>query len=143
MPTLDFAFLADAAEAEPGRKFYVLGGGIDQIHARGFPVVHPHLSLVMRFQVHGTETGRQHSLEVRLMNSDGGELAKIEGMLEPQGTPAPGRELGVNLVINMQNLRFEASGDYSVEILMNNQHMKSLPLRVAQVQTPAAGPSSN
>ncbi|MBI4728106.1 MAG: hypothetical protein HY775_01180 [Acidobacteria bacterium] len=131
MPTLDFAFLADAADAEPGRKFYVLGGGVDQVHARGFPVVHPHLALLMRFLVHPTETGRPHSLEVRLMDCDGGELAKIEGLLEPQGTPMSGRELGVNLVINMQSMRFERAGDYSVEILMNNQHMKSLPLRVA------------
>jgi hypothetical protein len=38
MPALDFAFLADAAEAEPGRKFYVLGGGIDQLAGPSFPL---------------------------------------------------------------------------------------------------------
>ena len=44
MPKLDFAFLADAAEAEPDKKFYVLGGGVDSIGAQAFPVVHPHLA---------------------------------------------------------------------------------------------------
>lgn len=132
MPTLDLAFLADSAEAEPGRKFYVMGGGIDQISGPRFPLVHPHISLLMRFLLHPTETGHSHHLEIRLMDSDGGELARIDGNLDAQGTPQPGRELGVNLVINFQNTRFDRAGDYSVEILMNNQHMKSLPLRVGQ-----------
>src|SRR2546428_10751044 len=84
MPTLDFAFLADAAEAEPGRKFYVLGGGIDQIAGPQFPLFHPHMSLVMRFLIHPTELGLKHHLEVRMIDADGGELAKIEGDIETQ-----------------------------------------------------------
>lgn len=143
MPYLDFAFLADAAEADPGRKFYVLGGGIDRIAGPAFPLMHPHMSLVMRFMVHPAESGRAHHLEVRLMDSDGGELARIEGNIEPHGAAAPGREIGVNLVINMANTRFERPGDYSLEILMNNQHQKSLPLAVGQVPAPQAPPSAN
>jgi uncharacterized protein DUF6941 len=131
MPTLDFAFLADAAEAEPGRKFYVLGGGIDQIAGPQFPLIHPHMSLVMRFLVHPTELGLQHHLEVRMIDADGGELAKIEGDIQAQGQVQTGRESGVNMVINFANARFERPGDYALEVLMNNQHMKSLPLRVA------------
>ena len=131
MPRLDFAFLADAAEAEPARKFYVLGGGIDQIHARQFPTVHPHMALLMRFLVHPAETDRRHRLEVRLMDSDGGEVLRVDGTLEPQGAGPPGREIGVALVLNFQHTRFEGPGDYSIEILMNDQHMKSLPLRLS------------
>ncbi len=135
MPTLDFAFLADSAEAEPGRKFYVLGGGVDVISGPATPLVHPHLSLLMRFLVHPAELGRAHRLEVKLVDADGGELAKLEGELEAGiGAPA-GRPAAVNVVINMANTRFERAGDYAVEILMNDQHQKSLPLRV---QTPSA-----
>lgn len=130
MPELDFAFLSDAAEAEPGRKFYVLGGGIDVIAGASVPLVHPHMALLMRFLVHPTELGRSHLLEVRLIDADGAELARIEGQLEAQSGGPPGRPAGVNVVINMANTRFEQAGDYSVEILMNNQHQKSLPLRV-------------
>jgi hypothetical protein len=117
MPALDFAFLADAAEAEAGRKFYVLGGGIDQLNAQRFPATHPHFALLMRFLVHPTETEGRHHLDLRLIDEDGGELARIEGTLEPHGAGQPGRELGVNLVINFQNVRFEHPGDYSIEIL--------------------------
>jgi hypothetical protein len=133
VPHLDFAFLSDAAEAEPGRKFYVLGGGIDQIAGPAFPLFHPHMSLLMRFLVHPTELDRKHRLDVRLVDADGRELAKIEGDIEASGSGAPGREAAVNMVINMANTRFENPGDYSVEVLMNNQHMKSLPLRVSQI----------
>ena len=130
MPKLDFAFLADAAEAEPGRKFYVLGGGVDSIGAQTFPVVHPHLALLIRVLVHPTETGRAHDLEIRLIDSDGGELAKMEGNFTANPGGPPGRELPINISLGMSNIRFEKPGDFSIELLVDNQHVKSLPLRV-------------
>src|SRR5947209_2361758 len=128
MPTVDFAFLADAAEAEPGRKLYVMGGGIDSIGAPVYPVVHPHLALVLRLLVHPTEANRNHVLEIRLMEPDGGELTKVEGSFSASdaGVP-PGREIPMNMVLNFWSTRFERPGDYGIEIMINNQHMKSLP----------------
>lgn len=131
MPTLDFAFLADAAEAEPGRKLYVLGGGIDQIAGHQYPLVHPHMSLVMRWLIGPTEMNARHRLEVRLVDADGHELAKIEGDIEANGMPPAGQNASVNMVINMANTRFERPGDYAFEISMNGSHGKSMPLRVA------------
>ena len=133
MPSLEFAFLADAAEAEPGRKFYVLGGGIDQIAGPEFPLTHPHMSLVMRFLVHPPEVGRNHHLEVRLVDADGHELARIEGDINTAPSEPLGREVAVNMVINLVNSQFEKPGDYALDIMMNNQFQKSLPLRVSQV----------
>lgn len=133
MPKLDFAFLADAAEAEPGRKFYVIGGGVESINAPSFPVVHPHLSLVLRLLLHPTEAERDHALEVRMMDSDGGSLASIGGTFTASGGIQSGREIAVNLVFNLVSTRFERAGDYSIEILINNEHKKSLPLRLLQI----------
>lgn len=137
MPTLDFAFLADAAEAEPGHKLYVLGGGIEQIAGPEFPLTHPRMSLVMRFLIHPTELGRAHHLEVRMVDADGHSLARIEGDIETQPTEATGREVPVNMVINLTNSRFEQPGDYALDIMMNNQFQKSLPLRVSQLAAPS------
>lgn len=138
MPALDFAFLADAAEANAhSRKFYVLGGGFDSIGAATFPAVHPQLSLVARILVHPTEADRSHTLEIKLMDADGGIIANIEGNFAAGAPSQPGRELAVPLVINIANVQFERPGDYSVEILINNQHMKSLPLRVALAVPPS------
>ena len=135
MPKLEFAFLADAAEAEPGRKFYILGGGVDSIGAQAFPVVHPHLALLIRVLVHPMESERPHKLEIRLIDDDGHELARMEGNFQATGGP-PGRELPMNISLALSNIRFERQGDYSIELLLDNQHVKSLPLRLYQVEQP-------
>jgi len=132
MPTLDFAFLADAAEADPGRKFYVLGGGIDQIAGPKFPLVHPHMSLVMRLLVSRDELGRAHVLTVRLGDPAGKEMARIDGQIETQVAEIAGLAVPVNMVINMGNTRFEQPGEYSIDILMNGEFQRTLPLRVSQ-----------
>lgn len=135
MPKLEFAFLADAAEAEPGKKFYVLGGGVDSIGAAAFPVVHPHLALLIRVMIHPIESERAHTLEIRLIDDDGHELARMEGNFQAAGGP-PGREMPMNISLALSNIRFEKQGDYSIELLLDNQHVKSLPLRVHQVEQP-------
>lgn len=133
MPHLDLAFLADAAEAEPGRKFYVLGGGIDSIMAPLFPVVHPQIALVMRIMAHPSEVGREHTMEIRLTDADGQELAKVEGQFVPAPGGQPGRETGMNVVMNFVGTRFPAPGDYEIAIVINGQHQKSLPLALGVV----------
>lgn len=142
MPKLDFAFLADAAEANPGRKFYVLGGGIDSIGAQSFPVVHPHMSLVLRLLLHPTEVGMDHALDIRLIDSDGGELARMNGNFNARGPGQPGREIAIPIVMNFLNTTFERAGDYSLEILIDNNHVKSLPLRLQQVAAQAPPPNA-
>lgn len=139
MPRIDFAFLADAAEADSNRKFHVLGGGVDQIGAPGFPVVHPRMSLVMRILVHPAEADRPHRLEVKMVDADGKQLAQINGEFQANFDAPPGREIPLNLVINLMNTRFEEPGDYSIDVVMDDQHAKSLPLRlnVVTLQTPS------
>lgn len=139
MARVEFAFLADAAEAEPGRKFYVLGGGIDSINAMTFPAVHPHMSLVMRVLIHPMEAEQDHGIEIRLIDSDGGELAKIDGSISGRGAVTSGRDIAMNVVINMVNTRFEEPGDYSIEILIDGEHQRSVPLRLNEVTGPPPG----
>ena len=133
MPRLDFAFLADAAEAQPGRKFYVLGGGIDSIGAPRFPVVHPHMSLVLRIVIGTLETEEEHQLEIRLIDADGTDVARANGTFTARGRNEPGREIALPLVMNLVNTRFQAPGDYSMEIMIDGEHAKSLPLKLQQV----------
>jgi len=51
-------------------------------------------------------------------------------VLETAGDSPLGRPVFINMVINMANTQFARGGDYAVEIVMNDQHQKSLPLRV-------------
>jgi len=133
MPRVEFSFLADAAEAEPGRKFYVLGGGVDTISAASFPVVHPHLSLVMRLVVHPMEAAQPHTLDIKMIDSDGHELTTLQGNFSAEDNARSGKEIPMNIVLNFQNTRFERSGDYSIELFIDGEPASSLPLRLQEV----------
>ena len=130
---VDFAFLADAAEATQG-KLYVIGGAFDTIWASSTPSVHPHLSFVMRLLFMPAEIGRKHRVEINLINEDGKGIAKVGGDLEIGQNPnlPKGWRQGFLTVLNFANLKFDRFGDYSFEIVINNNSLKGIPLRVAQ-----------
>jgi len=130
---VDFAFLADAAEALNG-KIYVLGGAFDTIWASNVPVVYPRMSLVMRLLFSPAEVGRKHKLEINIMDADGKRIAAVGGDLQVGQSPdvPAGWKHGFLTVLNFGNLRFEKLGDYSIEIAANNFSLKPISLRVAQ-----------
>ncbi len=130
---LDFAFLADAAEAV-NKKVYVQGGAFDTIWAPAAPAVCPRLSLVMRLLFTPAEVGRKHRFEISIMDADGRRIAAVGGDLQPGATHevTPGRKCGFLSVLNFANLKFERFGDYGIEIVANNSSLKSIPLRVIQ-----------
>jgi hypothetical protein len=131
---VDFAFLADSAEAVNG-KIYVIGGAIDTVWAKQIPSTHSHLSFVLRLKFDGAEIGRKHKLEIQIMDEDGGIVGNLVGELEiPSKNPnlPKGWQQASVAVLNFQNLKFLKFGDYSFNILVNNSCLKSIPLRVAQ-----------
>jgi len=127
MPEIDFAFLADAAETQPGQKFHVLGGGITRIGGRTFPLLHPHLALVVGLLVTAPETDREHDLRIVLLDPDGHEVTGASGSLVAQG-PSDGRDAILTFSIDLWNLTFPAPGDYSFRILVNGSERKRLAL---------------
>ena len=131
---VDFAFLADSAEAVSG-KLYIIGGAIDTIWGRQVPLTHPHLAFVLRLIFDVAEIGRKHKLEIKIMDEDGSVVAHVGGDLEiPAKNPnlPKGWRQGFATVLNIQNLKFLKFGNYSFNILVNNSSLKNIPLRVAQ-----------
>ncbi|MBI4369019.1 MAG: hypothetical protein HY547_02195 [Elusimicrobia bacterium] len=135
---LDFAFLADAAEVTGG-KLYVLGGAFDTIWIKEPPVTVPHMTLAMRFLFSPAEAGRQHSLEIIILDEDGKKLVNLQSNLNVERSQGltMGIKQPVPIALNFFNIRFEKSGVYSVEILFNGSSLKSIPLRLMR-QTAAA-----
>jgi hypothetical protein len=128
MPDIEYAFLADAAETQPGQKFHVLGGGVSRIGGPTFPLRHPHLALVLGLLVSAPELDREHEVRFVLLDPDGGEVAGATGNLVARGGASDGRDTVLTFSIDLWNLTFAAPGDYSFRILVNGSERKRLPL---------------
>ena len=127
MPDIEYAFLADAAETNPGHKFHVLGGGITRIGGPTFPLVHAHLALVVGLLVTAPETRREHELGIVLLDPDGGEVTSATGSLMARGHE-DGRDNIVTFSVDLYGIRFPTPGDYSFRILVNGSERKRLGL---------------
>jgi hypothetical protein len=141
MPDIDFAFLADAAQARPGEKFSVLGGGVSRLAARAFPFRHPHLALVMGLSVTAPETNREHEIRFVLLDPDGRELAGAGGVLRA-APPPDARDSVLTFAVDLWNVGFERPGDHSFRILVDGSERKRLPLLVDRLPA-EPGPAVN
>jgi hypothetical protein len=130
MPDIEYAFLADAAETQPGQKFHVLGGGVSRIGGRAFPLRHPHLALVLGLLVTAPEVDREHEVRFVLLDPDGGEVAGATGNIQAHGH-TDGRDTVLTFSIDLWNVSFAAAGDYSFRILVNGSERKRLPLLIS------------
>ena len=126
---VDLAVIADAANVSQEGKLNILGV-FDTIWARVFPFRHASMVFVLRVRADFTEQGA-HRLEVRLIDDDGGQLFKAEGPLQVAGGE-PGRPVKPHVVMGLSGISFPKPGDYSFEIIVDDRHMKSVPLFVVE-----------
>jgi hypothetical protein len=131
VPDIEYAFLADAAEARPGQKFAVIGGGVSRLGGPQFPLRHPHLALVCGLMVTTPELGAEHELQFVLLTPEGQQLSNATAKILANG-PADGRDSVLTFSLDLWNLSFPAPGDYSIRILVDGSERKRLPLVVEQ-----------
>jgi hypothetical protein len=137
MPDIEYAFLADAADARPGQKFAVIGGGVSRLGGPTFPLRHPHLALVCGMLVTSPELGAEHELQFVLLTPEGKQLSTATAKILANG-PADGRDSVLTFSLDMWNLSFPSAGDYSIRILVDGSERKRLPLIVEQREQAAA-----
>ena len=135
MPEIEFAFLADSADARPGEKFHVLGGGVTRLGAQSFPFRHPHLALVVGLLVTSPELDKEHDVRFVLLAPDGSEIAGANGLIAAHG-PRDGRDTVVTFAIDLWNLGFNAPGDHSLRVLVNGSERKRISLVVERIAEP-------
>lgn len=138
MPDIEYAFLADAADARPGNKFAVIGGGVSRLGGPQFPLRHPHLALVCGLLVTSPELGTEHELQFVLLTPDGNRLSNATAKIVAGGA-SDGRDTVLTFSLDLWNLSFPAPGDYSIRILVDGSERKRLPLIVEQRQAPPTG----
>jgi hypothetical protein len=130
MPEIEYVFLADAAEAQPGQKFNVLGGGISRLSGPSLPFTHPHLSLVVGLRLTAVERDREHEISFVVTAPDGAKVAESTGRVVAHG-PADPIDVVLTLAVDLWNLALSSAGEYAVRILIGGSERKRLPLVVA------------
>jgi Family of unknown function (DUF6941) len=127
---LDFALLADGVSHRPDGKLDIYGAGFDTVFAPAVPATHPRLVLVVRILLSRHEASHPggHLVDVVLQAADGQELTRARGEVSPlneeqQAQLPPGRQLGIGLVLNFENITFPGIRELSScrkEGLMND-----------------------
>jgi hypothetical protein len=137
VPQIEYAFLADAAEVQPGQKFHVLGGGVTRIAGPTMPFQHPHLALVVGIRMAPAEKNREHDMEFVLLAPDGTTVTASTGRIVARG-PADPDDVVLTIAVDMWNLTLRAPGQYSVRIMIGGTERKRLPLTVMQSREPVS-----
>jgi hypothetical protein len=122
------AVLADYANITREGKLNILGI-FDVIHVQNFPVTHPQMQLVMRFEADLSEAGKTKRLEIQLMDEDGKRLFVLGGEFT-LGPGQPGEVIGSNQILTINMMKFEAPGNYEFKILINDELKAEVPLKV-------------
>lgn len=127
------AFLADAVSTRDN-LLHVLGGGITRLWRAEYPAPMG-VDLAFLFTVHPTEAAEPHRVRIVIQSVDGPpEIARLDGefALDPADArlgPAgrqPGESLVFPLGLSLRQIAIPEPGSYSVEILVDNQHVDSL-----------------
>ena len=135
---LDYALLADAAQIQQGKTF-ILGGGVSILWRQQYPAPLA-VVLVMQLNYHRTEADSQHQVSVRVIDADGNSVVpEIQGELHvgpPRADMPSNVTLAAPMVIPFPPFPvLQRPGAYSVEVLVDGRHLKSLPFAVAHPPT--------
>ncbi len=135
MPDIEYAFLADAADARPGQKFSVLGGGVTRLGGPTFPLRHPHLALVVGLAVPMEEVGSEMELRFTVLTPSGTDMANAQATIVAGGRDGD-RDSVLTFALDLWNLSFPEAGDYVIRIVIDGEERKRLALVVEKRDTP-------
>ena len=122
------AVLCDSASNYHG-KLCILGT-FDTLYTTQLPAVHPHCSIALRLVFRDEDAG-DSKLRLRLIDEDGvNKLPADIGANIHVEMPADMYFLSKNLVFNLQQIAFDKTGQYSIDILLNDKMMARIPLQV-------------
>ncbi|MCL4785291.1 MAG: hypothetical protein KJ070_00655 [Verrucomicrobia bacterium] len=128
---IQVAVLCDAATDDNG-KLNLLGA-FDTIYARELPAVHPQCSVALRVTFFNGDEGK-HNLRLNFVDADGRSIMPDFPPIPVEVTLPDDVHFGTrNFIINIQQLKFDEPGLYSVDISFDDQSAASIPLLVKHV----------
>ncbi len=132
------ALLCDAAQDYNGKL--CLLGSFDTILAPRFPMVHPACSVAIRLTFRSEDEGT-HRMKLLLIDEDGRNiLPKIEASMDIK-MPSNVFFYSRNIVFNLQQTRFDRPGQYSIDLLIDDQICARIPLQIVPALQRKTGPT--
>ncbi len=131
--------LCDAATDYRG-KLNILGT-FDTIWGARLPVTWPHCALALRVRFTRIEEG-EHRVRIGFMDEDGrAVLPPLDGTVRVGFGPQTGT-VAANMILNMDRIRLEKEGEYSISLAIDGRQERSLPLylRLRPEEPGEAGP---
>lgn len=125
--TIQIAVLCDAATDYNG-KLNLLGT-FDTILTTQLPAVHPQCSVALRISFNRIEEG-SHKIKMNFVDEDGKLVMPSIDMPADVQIPGDANFLVRNFIINIQQLKFERPGQYSIDVAIDGRHEMSIPLLV-------------
>ena len=125
--------LCDAATDDNG-KLNLLGA-FDTIITQQLPAVHPQCSIALRVTFTSADEG-QHALKVNFVDADGRAIMPSIDIPVQVALPEDSHFLTRNFIVNIQQLKFDQPGPYSIDISKDGSPEASIPLLVKYVQPP-------
>ncbi len=129
---IQIAVLCDAAVDYNGKLSLL--GAFDTIVTSHLPAVHPQCSIALRIAFNKIEEG-SHKVRINFVNEDGKFVMPSIDMPVDVTIPPEVNSLVRNFVINIQQLKFDTPGQYSIDVAIDGRLETNIPLFVRH-QTP-------
>ncbi|MGB8352755.1 MAG: hypothetical protein WCD79_02620 [Chthoniobacteraceae bacterium] len=134
---IQIASLCDSAADYNGKLCII--GTFDTIMSHTFPFSHPQCSVALRMTFRDDDEGH-FALKINIVDEDGQPVVPpIEGGLDVK-IPDDSSFLTRNGVFNLQHLKFDRPGFYSVDVVVNGRTVAGIPFRIVQFQPPIGEP---
>lgn len=127
--TIQVAVLCDAATEQSG-KLNLLGA-FDAIAVQHFPAVHPQCSIALRMTF-GPEEEGDHLMRLRFGDADGRAIMPDIELPIQVVLPEDTHFVTRNFILNIQQLKFDRPGLFSIDLSLDHKTHGSIPLLVKQ-----------
>jgi hypothetical protein len=124
---IQVAVLCDAATDESGKMNLL--GAFDTIYAQQLPAVHPQCAVALRVTFAADDEG-QRKLKMNFINADGHAIMPPIEIPVAVALPDDAHFLTRNFIVNIQQLKFDEAGLYSVDVRLDDKSQASIPLLV-------------
>ena len=125
---IQVAVLCDAATDDNG-KLNLLGA-FDTIYTPQLPAVHPQCSIALRVTFSSGDEGK-HQLQLNFVDADGKPIMANFPPIPVDVALPDDMHFGTrNFIVNLQQMKFENPGLYSIDIALDGQPQTSIPLLV-------------